>query len=76
MWLRIIYYEGIKDYGFKPTPVDGSKCLEDYTKKEAKLMFEWYLDELPKRIEYLFDHINDTDDIPMEFTFETFKKSC
>ena len=64
----------IKDYGFKPTPVDESKNIEDYTKKEAKLMFEWYLDDLPKRTEYLFDYINETDDIPMEFTFETFKK--
>lgn len=64
----------VKDYGFKPTPVDENKSIMDYTKKEAKLMFEWYLDDLPKRTKYLFDYINRFEDIPMEFNFETFKK--
>lgn len=63
-----------KDYGFKPTPVDENKGIENYTKKEARLMFEWYLDDLPKRTEYLFDYMNRFVDIPMEFNFETFKK--
>lgn len=63
-----------KDYGFKPTPVDEHKNLDEYTKKEAKLMFEWYLDDLPKRTQYLFDYINRYTDIPLEYNFETFKK--
>lgn len=63
-----------KDYGFKPTPVDEHKNLDDYTKKEAKLMFEWYLDDLPKRTQYLFDYINRFTDIPLEYNFATFKK--
>ncbi|MFR7592413.1 MAG: hypothetical protein ACLUVC_13305 [Longibaculum sp.] len=63
-----------KDYGFKPTPVDEHKNLDDYTKKEAKLMFEWYLDDLPKRTQYLFDYINRFTDMPLEYNFETFKK--
>ncbi len=63
-----------KDYGFKPTPVDESKPIEQYTKKEAELMFEWYLDDLPKRTEYLFDYINRTESIELKYDFETFKK--
>ena len=62
-----------KDYGFKATPVDENKPISEYTKKEARLMFEWYLDDLPKRIQYLFDYINESVDIPIEYTFETFK---
>lgn len=63
-----------KDYGFKPTPVDESKPIEQYTKKEAQLMFEWYLDDLPKRTEYLFDYINQTESIELKYDIETFKK--
>lgn len=37
-------------------------------------MYEWYLDDLPRRTEYLFDYINQFIDLPMDFTFETFKK--
>lgn len=63
-----------KDYGFKPLPVDKNKEIDDYTKKEAKLVFEWYLDDLPKRTAYLFDFITITDDIPLKYDFDTFKK--
>lgn len=62
------------DYGFKSIPVDESKPIEQYTKKEAQLMFEWYLDDLPKRTEYLFDYINQTESIELKYDFETFKK--
>lgn len=37
-------------------------------------MFEWYLDDLPKRTEYLFDYINKTESIELRYDFETFKK--
>lgn len=64
-----------KDYHFLPVPEACSgKHHENFTKKEAKLMFEWWVGEVPKTTEYLFDYINQFIDLPLEYNFETFKK--
>lgn len=63
-----------KDYGFKPIPVNEAKDIREYTREEAKLMFAWYMDDLPKRTAYLFDYINRFTPIELDYTFDTFKK--
>ena len=37
-------------------------------------MFEWWVGEVPKRTEWLFDYVNMYIDLPLEYNFETFKK--
>lgn len=64
-----------KDYHFLPEPeACRGKHHEDFTKKEAKLMFEWWVGEVPKKTEYLFDYVNQFIDLPLEYDLETFKK--
>ena len=64
-----------KDYHFLPEPeACRGKHHEDFTKKEAKLMFEWWVGEVPKRTEWLFDYVNMYIDLPLKYDFETFKK--
>ncbi|MFR7592412.1 MAG: hypothetical protein ACLUVC_13300 [Longibaculum sp.] len=62
-----------KDYGFQPVPVR-DKSVSEYTDEEARLMYEWYLDDLPKRTQYLFDYINRFTQISLNYSFETLKK--
>ena len=64
-----------KDYHFLPvSEACRGKHHEDFTKKEPKLMFEWWVGEVPKRTEWLFDYVNMYIDLPLEYNFETFKK--
>lgn len=37
-------------------------------------MFEWYIDDLPKRTTYLFDYMNRFSSIELNYTLDTFKK--
>ena len=64
-----------KDYHFLPvSEACRGKHHEDFTKKEARLMFEWWVGEVAKRTEWLFDYVNMYIDLPLEYNFETFKK--
>lgn len=62
-----------KDYGFQPVPVRG-KSGSEFTDEEARLMYDWYLDDLPRRTQYLFDYMNRFTPINLDYSFETFKK--
>lgn len=62
-----------KDYGFQPVPVRG-KSVSEFSDEEVKMMYNWYLDDLPKRTQYLFDYINGFTQINLDYSFETFKE--
>lgn len=37
-------------------------------------MFEWWVGEVLKRTEWLFDYVNMYIDLPLKYDFQTFKK--
>lgn len=57
-----------------PCPIQNDKPIEDYTKKEAKQMFEWFVETIDERVEHLFNVMNQMTTITLAYDYDTFVK--
>lgn len=64
----------VTDGHLTPCPIQDNKSIEEYTKKEAKQMFEWFVNTVDERVEHLFNIINQVTTIPLAYNYDTFIK--